>query len=72
MSLIVLDIELTEKNIFKELRLYIHGSLQGISFSPPKTFKPKNRQHGIQVNYMELLGVVESWIMITSLLSFMT
>ena len=40
MSLIVLDTELTEKNIFKELRLFIDGSIQGSSFYRPKTFKP--------------------------------
>ena len=39
MSCIVLDIELTDKNIIKELGLYIDGSVQGISFSPPKSFK---------------------------------
>ena len=43
MSLIVLDIELTEKNIAKELGFYIDGSVQGFSFCPPKTFKP-NKQ----------------------------
>ena len=43
MSVIVLDIELTEKNIIKELVFFIDGSLQGFSFCPPKTFKP-NRQ----------------------------
>ena len=43
MSLIVLDIELTEKNIIKELGLFIDGSVQGFSFCPPKTFKP-NKQ----------------------------
>ena len=40
MSLIVLDIELTEKNIIKELELFIDGSVQGFSFYPPKIFKP--------------------------------
>ena len=35
MSLIVLDIELTEKNIFKEVGLFIDGSVQGFSFCPP-------------------------------------
>ena len=39
MSLIVLDKELTEKNIIKELGLFIDGSLQGFSFCPLKTFK---------------------------------
>ena len=43
MTLIVLDIELTEKNIIKELGRSIDGSLQGFSFCPPKTFKP-NKQ----------------------------
>ena len=40
MSFILLDTELTEKDIYKELRLYIDGSLQGFSFRPTKTFKP--------------------------------
>ena len=43
MPCIVLDIELTEKNIIKELGLYIDGSVQGFSFCPPKSFKP-NKQ----------------------------
>ena len=43
MSFIVLDIELTEKNIIEELGLFIDGSLQGFSFCPSKTFKP-NKQ----------------------------
>ena len=43
MSLIALDIELTEKNIIKELGLFFDGSLQEFSFCPPKTFRP-NKQ----------------------------
>ena len=43
MSLIVLDIELTEKDFFKELGLYNAGSLQGFLSCPPKTCKP-NKQ----------------------------
>ena len=43
MSCIVLHIELTEKNIIEELRLFIDGSVQGFSFCPPKSFKP-NKQ----------------------------
>ena len=39
MSCIVLDIELTEKNIIKELGLYNDGSVQGFSLCPPKSFK---------------------------------
>ena len=43
MSLIVLYVELTEKNIIKELGVFFDGSLRGFSFCPPKTFKP-NKQ----------------------------
>ena len=69
MSLIVLDIELTEKNVIKELGLFIDGSVQGFSFCPPKSFKPNNRQNGTQIIYMELCGVVENWSMRSCLLS---
>ena len=61
MSLVVLDMELTEKNIIKELGLYIDGSLQGFSFCPPKTFKPNKQTtwntghlHGIAWSRREL------------------
>ena len=43
MSSIVLDIELTEKNIIKELGLSIDGCVHGFSFYPPKTLK-RNKQ----------------------------
>ena len=61
MSLIVLEIELTEKNIIEELRLYIDGSQQRFRFCPPKTFKPNkqtawktSRLHGIAWNSRKL------------------
>ena len=69
MSLIVLDIELTEKNVIKELGLFIDGSVQGFSFCPPKTFKPNkqttwntNHLHGIawssgKIEYEKLFAV---------------
>ena len=54
MSLIVLDIQLTGKNVIKELGLFIDGSVEGFSFCPPKTFIPNkqttwntNNPHGI-------------------------
>ena len=56
MSLIVLDIELTEKNVFKQLGLFIDGSLQGFSFCPPKAFKP-NKQ---TFNTNQLRGIAWS------------
>ena len=43
MSCIVLDIELTEKNIIEELGFYIDGSVRGFSLCPPNSFKP-NKQ----------------------------
>ena len=43
MSLIVLDIELSEKNVQKELGLYIDGSLQRLSICPPTSFNSKKQ-----------------------------
>ena len=43
MSCIVLDIELTDKNVIRELGVFIDGSVQGFSFCPPKALKP-NKQ----------------------------
>ena len=69
MSLIVLDIELTDKNINEELGLYIDGSLQGFSFCPPKTCKRIKQTtwntihlHGVawssgKLGYEQLFGV---------------
>ena len=69
LSLIVLDKELTEKNIIKELGLFIDGSLQGFSFCPPKSFKPNKQTtwntihlHGIawssgKLDYEKLFAV---------------
>ena len=69
MSLIVLDIELTEKNIIRELGLFFDRSGQGFSFCPPKTFKPNkqttwntSRLNGIawssgNLDYNELFAV---------------
>ena len=69
MSCIVLDIELTETNIIKELGLFIDGSVQGFSFYPTKTFKPSKQTswntkhlHGIawstgKLDYEKLFAV---------------
>ena len=70
MSLIVLDIELTEKITIQKLGLFIDGSIQGFSFCPPKTFKPNKQTtwntshlHGIawssgKLDYEKLFAVV--------------
>ena len=69
MSLNVLDIGLTEKNIIKKLGLFVDGSPQGFSFLAPKTFKPNKQTtwntshlHGIawssgKLEYEELFAV---------------
>ena len=66
---IVPDIELTEKDILKEVGLHIDGSLQGFSFCPPKSCKPykqttwnKSQLHGIawssgKLHYDKLFAV---------------
>ena len=58
-----------EKNIIKELGLFIDGSLQGFSFCPPKTLKPNKQTtwntshlHGIawssgKLDYEKLFAV---------------
>ena len=72
MSLIVLDMELTEKNIIKELRLFLMVLYKDFHFVHQRLLNPINRRHGTQNIYMELRGVVESWIMRSCLLSFST
>ena len=43
MSLIVLEIELAEKNVVKELGVYIDGQVFGYSFKPPKNYQPTHQ-----------------------------
>ena len=69
MSYIVLDTELIEKNIIKELGLFFDGSEQGFSYCPPKTFTPNKQTtwntyhlHGIawssgKLDYEKLFAV---------------
>ena len=52
MSLIVLDIELIEKTIIKQLGLSIDDSLQGFSFCPPKTFE-RNKQSSCNTKHLQ-------------------
>ena len=71
-SLIVLDIELTEKNIIKELGILLMVHYKFFHFVHQSLLNLINRGHGTQNIYMELRTVVESWIMISPLLSFTT
>ena len=43
MSCIVLDIELAEKNVMKDLGVFIDGKVQGHSFGPSEKYKPTKR-----------------------------
>ena len=70
MSLIVLDVELTEKNICKELGFLLMVLYKDFHFVHQRLLNLIKRRHGTQNIYMELPGVIESWIMINCLLSF--
>ena len=71
MSLIVSNIELTEKNVIKKLGLFIDGFLQGLSLCPPKIFQPHTQTtwntshlHGIawssgKLEYEKLFAVFD-------------
>ena len=60
MSLIVLDTELTEKNVIKELGLYIDRSLQRFPFCPPKTPKTYKPNKQTTWNTSHLHGITWS------------
>ena len=72
MSLILKDVELTEKNRIKELGLFLMVLYTDVHFLRQRLLNLVNTQHGIQVIYMELRGVVERWNMRSCLLSFTT
>ena len=43
MTLVVVDVELMEQDIVKELGVYIDGHVLGYSFKPPKEYKPSKQ-----------------------------
>ena len=71
MSLIVLDVKLTDKNIIRELGLYIDGSLQAFSLRPPKTFKP-NKQTTSNTSHLHGIAWSSGKLEYEKLLSFTT
>ena len=71
-SLILIDIELTEKNIIEELGLFLMVLYKDFHFHQQKLLNLINRQHGTQVIYMELRRVVESWTKLSCLQCFTT
>ena len=64
--------ELTEKNIIKELGLFLMVVYKDFLFVHQRLLNLINRRHGTQNIYMELRGVAESWIMRSCLLCFTT
>ena len=72
MSLILLDIELTEETQINNWEFLLMVLYKDFHLVHQKLLNPINRRHGTQVNYVELRGVVESWIMRSFLLSFTT
>ena len=72
MSCIVLGKELTEKNIIKELGLFLMVLYRDFHFVHRSLLNLRNRRHGTQNIYKELRGVVENRIMINWLLSSTT
>ena len=72
MSCILLDIELTEKNIIKDLDFILMDLYKDFHFVHQSLLNLNNMRHGTQVTYMELRGVMESWILRRCLLSFTT
>ena len=72
MSLIVLEMELTEKNIIEKLGLFLMVLYRDFQFVQQWLLNLINRQHGTQVIYIESRVVVENWNMRSSLLSSTT
>ena len=72
MSCTVLDIELADKNNIKYLGVSFMVLHKDFLFVHQSLLNPINKLHGTQVIYVELCGVAESWIWISSLLSFTT
>ena len=64
MSCIVLDIQLTDKNVFKKLGVLIDGNVQGYSFCPKK-LNLQGKQFGVQENSREMCGTVVVWITVS-------
>ena len=66
MSLIVLDIELAEKNVVKELGVYIDGQVFGYSFKPPKIINQHIKHSGVPKTCTKLIGKVAHWTIAVS------
>ena len=61
MSLIVLYIELAEKNVGKELGVNNDGQVFEHSFKPPKNYQPKIQLSGVPKTCTKLIEKVAHW-----------
>ena len=62
MSCLVLDIDLADENVIKELEFSIVSKVQGHLFRPPKTYKPTKQAFILQETCTDLCRRVDVWI----------
>ena len=60
----VLDIELVDKEVSKDLGGFIDGKIQGYSFRPPKKYKPTKQAFWCTRN-LQLCRTAEVWITVS-------
>ena len=67
MSCIVLDFEVADENVVKELGVFIDGKVHGYPFRPPKKTNPntQNNRFGAQETCAELCGTVNVWVTVS-------
>ena len=66
MSPIVLDIKLAEKNVVKELGVYIDGQVFGIPLNRPKTINQHIKHSRVPKTCTKLIGKVAHWTIAVS------
>ena len=62
MSSIVLDIELANKNVTKELGILLMAKIRDTQLVLQKSTKPQNKRFGAQETCTELCRTVDVWI----------
>ena len=68
MSCFVLDIELADKNVIRELGVFIDGKVQSTGIlisSSEESTNPQNKPFGAQETCTELCGRMDVWITVS-------
>ena len=65
MSCVVIDMELTDINVIKELGVFIDGKVQAYYFCPPKKYKPTKKRFGAQETCTGLCLTIDVWITVS-------